>query len=135
MPVLRNTGSLWTRPAEIGPCMITTGGCAVGRLKSTHRGHAIIRTAASHACVCAQDDARMAELLKENTILKKAVQIQNARIQAKQGAEAELQQLRHMVTQYQEQMRKLEVHNYSLALHLQQATSTSNMLPRNPDVF
>lgn len=95
----------------------------------------MIRTTASHACVCAQDDARMAELLKENTILKKAVQIQNARIQAKQGAEAELQQLRHMVTQYQEQMRKLEVHNYSLALHLQQATSTSNMLPRNPDVF
>ncbi len=42
-----------------------------------------------------------------------------------------------MVTQYQGQMRKLEVHNYSLALHLQQATNSADSVPfpRNPDVF
>eukprot|EP00199_Chlamydomonas_sp_CCMP681_P006753 CAMPEP_0119104972 /NCGR_PEP_ID=MMETSP1180-20130426/3048_1 /TAXON_ID=3052 ORGANISM="Chlamydomonas cf sp, Strain CCMP681" /NCGR_SAMPLE_ID=MMETSP1180 /ASSEMBLY_ACC=CAM_ASM_000741 /LENGTH=282 /DNA_ID=CAMNT_0007089877 /DNA_START=245 /DNA_END=1093 /DNA_ORIENTATION=+ len=85
-----------------------------------------------------ESDSRVAELLKENSIFKKAVQIQNARMQAKQGMEEELQQLRHTVTQYQEQLRKLEVHNYSLALHLQQATNSSGSgmaFPRNPDVF
>lgn len=87
-----------------------------------------------------ETDARVAELLKENAIFKRAVQIQAARMQAKAAAEAdELGALRSMVAQYQEQCRKLEVHNYSLAMHLQQATSSSGLgggnNPRNPDVY
>ena len=83
------------------------------------------------------------DLAKENQILKKAVQIQNAKLQDKAGVEAENQQLKQMLYQaqeqvrgYQEQVHSLELNNYSLAMHLQQATNSSP-LPgsRHPDVF
>jgi hypothetical protein len=57
-------------------------------------------------------------------------------LQERAGLEGENAQLKAMLAQYQEQLRNLEVSNYSLSLHLQKATST-NMLhsPHNPDVF
>lgn len=85
-----------------------------------------------------ESDVKIAELMKENTIFKRAVQIQAQRMQAKTSTDAdEVHQLRATLSQYQEQCRKLEMHNYSLAMHLQQATSSSGMgsHPRNPDVY
>mmetsp|Transcript_26062 Transcript_26062/g.56904 ORF Transcript_26062/g.56904 Transcript_26062/m.56904 type:complete len:269 (+) Transcript_26062:184-990(+) len=80
--------------------------------------------------------SKLAELQKENHILKRAVQIQNTKLQEKPQQEQEIQQLKHMLAQYQEQLRTLEVNNYSLALHLQKATNNNHLAgQRNPDVF
>ncbi len=80
--------------------------------------------------------ARVVELQKENGILKRAVQLQHTKLQERAGLEHEVQQLRHLLAQYQEQLRTAEVNNYALTLHLQKATNGS-MVPgqRNPDVF
>lgn len=80
---------------------------------------------------------RLEEVLRENAILKRAVQIQNARMQEAGQKEEELAGLRQMVAQYQERLRSLELSNYSLALHLQKATDAAAPPPnhRRPDVF
>lgn len=70
---------------------------------------------------------KVQELQKENHILKRAVQIQNSKLQERSNQEQELQQLRSVLGQYQEQVRTLELNNYSLALHLQKATSDSSV--------
>jgi hypothetical protein len=85
-------------------------------------------------------DARVAELVKENAIYKRAVQIQAGRMQAKAALEEEVTALRGAVAQYQERCTRLEMHAYSLALHLQQATAAgggpaSHLGPNPPDVF
>ncbi|KAG1676378.1 hypothetical protein FOA52_001173 [Chlamydomonas sp. UWO 241] len=83
--------------------------------------------------------AKLQEVSKENFILKRAVQIQNSKLQEKAGAEAEAAQLRTLLGQYQEQVRSLEVANYSLAVHLQQATGGTGGgaegTSRPPDVY
>ncbi len=80
---------------------------------------------------------KLQEVQKENHILKRAVQIQNTKLQEKAQQDAELQQLRMMLGQYQEQVRTLEMNNYSLALHLQKATNDASLARghRPPDVF
>lgn len=81
---------------------------------------------------------KLAAALNENFILKKAVLLQNKKLAEKTNQDSsEVEQLRHALSQYQEQLRKLEMHNYSLTLHLQQATSNGQGMaqPRNPDVF
>jgi hypothetical protein len=85
----------------------------------------------------AAQQAKLDEALRENAILKRAVQIQNARMQEAGQKEAELAGLRQMVNQYQERLRALELSNYSLALHLQKATDSAAVPPSNhrPDVF
>ena len=65
----------------------------------------------------------------------RAVQIQNAKLQERGSHEGELQQLRVALGQCQEQVRTLEMNNYSLALHLQQATNGAGVEHRPPDVF
>jgi murein tripeptide amidase MpaA len=82
-----------------------------------------------------QAPAKLAEVLRENSILKRAVQIQNAKLVEKAGQEQELQQLRSLLAHCQEQLHSLELSNYSLTLHLQKATSGSTIANRNPDVF
>jgi hypothetical protein len=83
----------------------------------------------------AHHQGRIQELQKENSILKRAVQIQNAKIQERSSQDAEVQQLRMSLLQCQEQVRTLEMSNYSLALHLQQATAGASVERRYPDVF
>ena len=48
-------------------------------------------------------------LLRENTILKRAVAIQHERQKEFEGKNIELQHLKQLVCQYQEQLRTLEV--------------------------
>lgn len=81
--------------------------------------------------------SKLQELQKENHILKRAVQIQNSKLQEKQQHDQEVEQLRMMLGQYQEQVRTLQMNNYSLALHLQQATNGAAVASGNrpPDVF
>ena len=84
------------------------------------------------------------ELLKENSILKRAVQIQNQKLIERAQAheaqvshqEAEMAHLRGAVAHQQEQIRQLEMSNYSLAIHLQRAEQGGPMgSHRHPDVF
>ncbi|GLC37604.1 hypothetical protein PLESTB_001668800 [Pleodorina starrii] len=80
--------------------------------------------------------ARAAKLAEENAVLKKAVQIQHRQLQERAAQEAEVGQLKALLAQYQEQVRTLQVSNYSLTLHLQKATNSGVLgEPRNPDVF
>jgi hypothetical protein len=57
------------------------------------------------------------------------------------GKEAEVVQLRQMLEGYQQKVHALEVQNYSLALHLKQATDSKDVMQSsgfrggNPDIF
>lgn len=80
--------------------------------------------------------ARVEEVTRENTILKRAVQIQNAKLQEASTKDQEIAGLKQMLGQYQERLRQMELNNYSLALHLQKATNDrSQTCNRPPDVF
>jgi len=78
----------------------------------------------------------MAQLAKENALLKRAVAIQHARMTAAAEKETQLGQLQAMLGQYQERVRALEMSNYSLSLHLKQATGGhSAAMDGAPDIF
>ncbi|KAA0063530.1 uncharacterized protein E6C27_scaffold329G00350 [Cucumis melo var. makuwa] len=75
-------------------------------------------------------------LIQENTILKRAVSIQHERQKEFEGRNQELQHLKELVSQYQEQLKTLEVNNYALTVHLKQAQQSSSIPGRfHPDVF
>ncbi|GLT75015.1 hypothetical protein SLA2020_467720 [Shorea laevis] len=75
-------------------------------------------------------------LVRENSILKRAVAIQHERQKECDEKNQELQHLKQLVSQYQEQLRTLEVNNYSLTMHLRQAQQSSSIPGRfHPDVF
>ncbi|XP_022731576.1 uncharacterized protein LOC111286062 isoform X2 [Durio zibethinus] len=75
-------------------------------------------------------------LIQENTILKRAVAVQHERQKEYENQSKELQHLKQLVSQYQEQLRTLEVNNYALTMHLKQAQQSSSIPGRfNPDVF
>mmetsp|Transcript_13226 Transcript_13226/g.25298 ORF Transcript_13226/g.25298 Transcript_13226/m.25298 type:complete len:291 (-) Transcript_13226:629-1501(-) len=77
-------------------------------------------------------------LARDNTILKRAVAIQNQRQQEYTTREAEVVQLQQTVVQYQEQLRHAELHNYALSMHLRQAaggaSQSGGVGGRNPDI-
>jgi len=75
-------------------------------------------------------------LLRENSILKRAVAIQHERQKEYDDKNQEVQHLKQLLTQCQEEMRTLQVNNYALTMHLQQAQQSTSMPGRyNPDVF
>ncbi|KAM6580096.1 hypothetical protein CsatA_003870 [Cannabis sativa] len=75
-------------------------------------------------------------LMQENAILKRAVSIQHDRHKEFENKNQELQQLKQLVSQYQEQLRTLEVNNYALTMHLKQAQQGNSIPGRfHPDVF
>jgi hypothetical protein len=83
-------------------------------------------------------ESKLEEALRENHILKRAVQIQNARMQeALQAKEKEVATLQQALAQHREKLHAAELSNYSLALHLQQATNSTSLGHgrRPPDVF
>lgn len=74
--------------------------------------------------------------LKENSILKRAVAIQHERQKEYDDRNQEVQQLKQLMAQYQEQLRTLEVNNYALTMHLRQAQQGNSIPGRfHPDVF
>ncbi|KAM0953567.1 putative ubiquitin system component CUE, UBA-like superfamily [Dioscorea sansibarensis] len=75
-------------------------------------------------------------LLRDNQILKKAVAIQHERNLENDERLKEVQQLKHIISQYEEQVRTLELHNYTLKVHLQRAQEDSSIPSRfHPDIF
>ncbi|KAK8501328.1 hypothetical protein V6N13_027027 [Hibiscus sabdariffa] len=101
--------------------------------------------------ICAQAGAEVAQnfyqenkmlkeqlegLIHENTILKRAVAVQHERQKEYENQSQELQHLKQLASQYQEQLRTLEVNNYALTMHLKQAQQSSSIPGHfNPDVF
>lgn len=77
------------------------------------------------------------ELLRDNGILKRAVQIQAARMQDSSAKDLELVRLRQQLTAFQERVHSLEMSNYSLSMHLRQAVDAGGTSrgTRPPDVF
>ncbi|KAL5710918.1 hypothetical protein ACHQM5_021426 [Ranunculus cassubicifolius] len=75
-------------------------------------------------------------LLRDNQILKRAVSIQHERTLEHEGNMKDVEQLKLVINQYQEQLRNLEINNYTLKLHLQRAQESSS-IPGNfhPDIF
>lgn len=75
-------------------------------------------------------------IFRDNAILKRAVAIQHERQKELNDKNQEVLQLKQVIVQYQEQLRTLEVNNYSLKMHLQQAQQC-NSIPGHfhPDVF
>ncbi|KAM3308084.1 putative protein isoform X1 [Capsicum chacoense] len=75
-------------------------------------------------------------IFRDNAILKRAVAIQHERQKEFNDKNQEVHQLKQLLVQYQEQLRTLEVNNYSLKMHLQQAQQC-NSIPGHfhPDVF
>lgn len=82
---------------------------------------------------------RSAEADRENAVLKRAVAIQNARIQELQVKEAENADLKASMEAAKARIQALEMQNYSLQVHLKQAADSRDMAfcaaPKNPDVF
>jgi len=75
-------------------------------------------------------------VLRENAVLKRAVAIQHERQKEFDERSHEVQSLKQLVLQYQEQVRTLEMNNYALTMHLKQAQQNSSIPGRfNPDVF
>ncbi|XP_041999344.1 uncharacterized protein LOC121748860 isoform X2 [Salvia splendens] len=75
-------------------------------------------------------------VIQENTVLKRAVSIQHERQKEFEEMGQEMQKLKEVVSQYQEQVRSLEVNNYALAMHLKQAQQNNSISGRfHPDVF
>lgn len=75
-------------------------------------------------------------LLQENGILKRAVSIQYERQKEFEAKSDEVQQLKQLLSQCQENIRTLEVNNYALAMHLKQAEQNNSIPGRfNPDIF
>ncbi|XP_004303292.1 PREDICTED: uncharacterized protein LOC101292723 [Fragaria vesca subsp. vesca] len=75
-------------------------------------------------------------LIRDNSVLKRAVSIQHERQKEYEGRNQEFQHLKQLVTQYQEQMRTLELNNYALTMHLKQAQQGNSIPGRfHPDVF
>lgn len=79
---------------------------------------------------------KMQVMLREGHILKRAVAIQHERQQEHEGRTRELQQAKQVIGQYQEQVRSLELNNYTLRMHLRMAQDASSMPGRyHPDVY
>ncbi|XP_050382266.1 uncharacterized protein LOC126799175 [Argentina anserina] len=75
-------------------------------------------------------------LIRDNAVLKRAVSIQHERHKENEGRNQEFQHLKQLVTQYQEQLRTLELNNYALTMHLKQAQQGNSIPGRfHPDVF
>ncbi|XP_020588633.1 uncharacterized protein LOC110030315 [Phalaenopsis equestris] len=75
-------------------------------------------------------------LLRDNQILRRAVAIQHERNLELEEKAKEVQQLKNIISQYQEQLQTLELNNYTLKIHLQRAQEANSIPGRfHPDIF
>ncbi|CAD6247821.1 unnamed protein product [Miscanthus lutarioriparius] len=79
---------------------------------------------------------QLAIILRENAVLKRGVAIQHERQKDFDARTQEVDSLKQLVLQYQEQLKTLEINNYALSVHLKQAQQNNSMPGRfPPDVF
>ncbi|KAM3228379.1 hypothetical protein ACQJBY_059808 [Aegilops geniculata] len=78
---------------------------------------------------------QLAIALRENAVLKRGVAIQHERQKEFDDKTQEVHNLKQLILQYQEQLKTLEINNYALRMHLQQAQQNNSMPGRfHPDV-
>ncbi|KAI3671519.1 hypothetical protein L1987_87257 [Smallanthus sonchifolius] len=65
-------------------------------------------------------------VLRENTILKRAIAIQHERQKDYNDSTREVQHLKQLLSMHQEQLRTLQVNNYALTMHLKQAQESNS---------
>jgi chromosome segregation ATPase len=82
-------------------------------------------------------NTQLQDLQNQNSVLKKAVAIQHARLAKHTGEkDSQIQHMQEMLSQCQNRIHSLEASNYALNLHLKQATSNvDGFMDRPPDVF
>jgi hypothetical protein len=90
--------------------------------------------------VMQHSDQQTGDISRENALLKRAVAIQNSRLQELLAKEAEANELRAAMEAAKSRIQSLEVQNYSLQVHLKRATDAQQetaLTPgrNNPDVF
>ncbi|XP_038717837.1 uncharacterized protein LOC120010948 [Tripterygium wilfordii] len=96
-------------------------------------GEAVAQSFQKEGCMLKE---QIEGVIRENTILKRAVAIQHERQKEFEDRNKEVQHLKQLVSEYQEQLRKLEVNNYALMMRLRQSQQSSPIIGRfNPDVF
>ncbi|KAF8783881.1 hypothetical protein HU200_000326 [Digitaria exilis] len=79
---------------------------------------------------------QLAIILRENAVLKRGVAIQHERQKEFDVRTQEVDSLKQLVLQYQEQLKTLEINNYALRVHLKQSQQSNSMPGRfPPDVF
>ncbi|KAI3777764.1 hypothetical protein L1987_47566 [Smallanthus sonchifolius] len=66
-------------------------------------------------------------VLRENTILKRAIAIQHERQKDYNDSTREVQHLKQLLSMQQEQLRTLQVNNYALTMHLKQAQESNSI--------
>nr|AFK33763.1 unknown [Medicago truncatula] len=75
-------------------------------------------------------------LIKEKNSFKNAFRIQHERLFDYDNKNQELQHLKQLASQYQEQIRTLEMNNYALAMHLKHAQQSNGFQGHfPPDIF
>ncbi|MQL71049.1 hypothetical protein Taro_003385 [Colocasia esculenta] len=75
-------------------------------------------------------------ILHDNSILKRAVAIQNECQKEFDERNQELQHLKQLAAQYQEQRRTLEINNFALSMHLETSPAKQLIPGRfHSDVF
>ncbi|KAI4349294.1 hypothetical protein L6164_009900 [Bauhinia variegata] len=97
-----------------------------------------VQTRASKELEHASLKVQLQNLLNDNQILKRAVAIQHERNLEQEEKIKGVQQLKHVLSQYQEKVRSLEMSNYALKVHLQRAqesSSISGQFHPHPDIF
>ncbi len=104
-----------------------------------HRASQVLR--AFEQAVMQHSDQQTGDISRENALLKRAVAIQNSRLQELLAREAEANELRGAVEAAKSRIQSLEVQNYSLQVHLKRAADAQQehtaLTPgrKNPDVF
>jgi len=75
------------------------------------------------------------ELLKKNnTILAQAVALQHEKLRQNSAKDEDLEKLKQTVVQYEDRVRNLELANYTLTMHLQQAVGHKYQEQGPPDI-
>ncbi|KAL2609280.1 hypothetical protein R1flu_027853 [Riccia fluitans] len=105
------------------------------RLRATRALEAFEKIVASRAGVISEvlkkENISLKEqiqgLLRDNHILKRAVAIQHERQVEHEERSRELQAVKQLLAQHQEQLRMLEVNNYALTMHLRKAQEGSSI--------
>ena len=91
--------------------------------------------AVRHRCAEISDYSKVMKMKRENALLKRAVAIQNSRMQELAPLQARVRELEGLCAHYSEQLQAEQRQNYSLSVNLRLAMDQSPLPSRNHDVF
>jgi hypothetical protein len=115
-------------------------GASVDMADAQNRASRVLQTfegAVRQRCAEFSDYSKIMKMKRENALLKRAVAIQNSRMQDLAPLQARVRELEATVAQYDEQLQAVQRQNYSLSVNLRLAMDQSPLggPSRNHDVF